>query len=200
MILIVLANFLNAQVFNPYVEKTDTLAYTDSRNPEAYKKPAFSVQMGTVFGFSKVYGNSFGTFISPRLSYPMSKRFTLSSGMTFYRNTGNYINSPFDGTTSPAAFSGSLLFVEGAYKLNENLTLTGAAFHDINLQKNNPSFKQNPAFENESYKGVIMGAHYKLGENVFIEGSVEFSNGRNPYLQSPFMRSPFSPSYNPYLD
>ncbi|MCB0806579.1 MAG: hypothetical protein KDC05_12335 [Bacteroidales bacterium] len=200
IILMIWADSIFSQDFNPYLNRNDTLISENSSQVLKTQKPSFSLEMGTVFGFSKVYGNSFGTFVSPRISYPLSKRFSISTGMTLYRNTGNYVYSPFDQSLTAGGFSGSLLFVEGAYQMNENLTLTGAAFHDINLSRKPPSVRQNSAMFNDSYKGVMMGAKYKLGDNVFIEGQVEFSNGRNPYLHSPFNRSSMSPAYHPFVD
>ena len=197
-ILLFISIFAVSQVYSEFDHKDSIPA---SENPPLFhqNKVKFSVEMGTTFGFSKGYGNYFGTYMSPQIQYPISKRFTASTGMIITGTTGGMVYSPFDSRFYNGGYSGSLVFVKGAYKVNENLTLTGATFHEINFNKPMPG-NQPVQFQNSgNYKGLIMGADYKLGENLFIRGQVEFSNGHNPYRYSPGMLPAGHPFDDPFI-
>jgi hypothetical protein len=159
------------------------------------KKMSLSVEVGTSFGTAPGYGSYFSTYLAPHLSYQLSPKFTLSGGLKLinyqggfdyfgsdylYRPTGNYVYRPV-----------SLVYMEGAYRINDNLTFTGAAYHQIDTFKN-------PAGFNNNLKGIIMGVDYKIGENAWIRGQVEFSNGYRGFGNypgvNPWQRNYFSPA------
>jgi hypothetical protein len=169
------------------------------------KKLKVNMEIGTTFGTTFGSGSYFGTYLSPNISYPVSKRFTLSTGGYLFNTHG--LNNPSDGTIYPYnPFSGGItrtfVYVEGAYQLNENITLTGAAYKEFNVFNTAPSSSSGRNF---NYEGFIMGVDYKLGNNVFIRGQVEISNGGSPYQYSPLYpatnhrihgtRSPFGPGF-----
>jgi len=149
------------------------------------KKLKLNIELGTTFGTTFGNGSYFGTYLSPSISYPVSKRFTLSTGGYLLNTQG--INQQSEGVIYPYnPFAGSMtrtfLYIKGAYQLNENITLTGAAYKEFNVF-NTP--QPNTPGGNYNYEGFIMGVDYKLGDNVFIRGQVEISNGSSPYRYSP---------------
>jgi hypothetical protein len=166
----------------------DTLRLTDR------KKPTVDVTFGTAFAASK-YGSNYGLFVSPRISYPVTNRLTLSVGGLFR----SY--SPLSGMENPtqnrhpfhAAQMQSLLMVEGAYRVSENLTLTGMVYREIpanNIQLQNRRIEA---------KGMIMGIDYRVNDHVFIRGQVEISNGRNPYYADPFLNPHRGRHFDPFF-
>ena len=200
ILFLMISMMAGAQVLQPGFNGRDTLAH----EPNLYsltqdKKLDLSFEVGTTFGVVGNHGNYFGTYVSPRLQYPVSNRFTARAGMVITHLSGNGFYSPFESRQYSGRTTGSLVFVEGAYKVNSRLTLTGATFHEIDVE---PSLTRDnkPLMQDNSYKGVIMGLDYQLGENVFIRGQVEFSNGRSPYGFSPMYRSAAHPFFNPYFD
>jgi hypothetical protein len=87
----------------------------------------------------------------------------------------------------------SLLMVEGAYRVNEKLTLTGLVYREIPM--NNAHF-QNRRVE---AKGMIMGIDYRVNDHVFIRGQVEISNNPNPYYSDPFINPHRGRQFDPFF-
>ncbi len=156
------------------------------------RKLKFRVEVGTSFGTSFGSGNYFGTYLAPHLSYSISPRFNLNAGAIINNNFGRYSYNPFYSdihTIHGSGFTQTYVYLEGAYRLNEKVTITGAVYKEINLL-NVPD----PAAREFNFdrKGFIFGIDYKLGENVFIRGQINVSNGVNPYYTQPYFR----PSHN----
>jgi hypothetical protein len=81
--------------------------------------------------------------------------------------------------------------------LNERLKVSGTVYKHFDLFSNpDPNYM---GFDND-YKGIIMGIDYKLGENAFIRGEIEISDGYRPYgypYSNPAFRAdPFSNPFN----
>ena len=113
------------------------------------------VQVGTQFTATSGYGSGLSTFLSPTLTYPVSKRFSISGGISIV-NTTLYGVKPFyilPGEQSFPAFTGNItqatLWVSGQYLLSDRITLTGTVFKTIDIlgQKpvNSPFYNSNPA-------------------------------------------------------
>jgi len=207
IVIIFLPFFLSAQVPPPQEDSGNTLYDTtlqasENFNPEevkeaiSKKKLRVNVEVGATFGGSSYYGSYFGTYIAPRLSYDFTPRFTLSGGISLasYYGIGN--NGPeyagmnmYSGYGMPT----SSVFIEGSYRLTENLAVYGAVHQQIDLL-NIPGQTQNNTNYNFNGTSVRMGFKYKVSDNVFIQGEVGFSN--QPYRYNPyyggFQSDPFS--------
>ncbi|MCB2220798.1 MAG: hypothetical protein KQI35_10415 [Bacteroidetes bacterium] len=167
------------------------------------KKLDVNVELGTYFSTSSGYGSGFGTYIAPELSYALTPKFRLTAGLRVFQTST--IN---EGTSSTLLYPfpyhgnafGSLIYVKGNYLLTENLMVSGTAFKQVDPFRMNHQGVPGPSLD---YQGIIMGLDYKIGENFFIHGEVEFSNGAgyrgmsplnsgfnhsNPFMRNPFMR------------
>ena len=91
--------------------------------------------------------------------------------------------------------------MRGDYRLSEKLTVSGTAYKQVDLFRLD---HQNPSTRHFDYQGIIMGVNYQLGDNFFIHGEVEFSNGynrlyntphfyQNQFRRDPFQSTPFKP-------
>lgn len=190
--------------------KLDTTATVDEDSDINHKeisdiinkqKIRVNIEVGTTFGTTFGNGSYFGTYISPHLTIPVSKRFSLRTGGYFLNSQAINSNNESSFYNPYNPFSNGLtrtfVYVEGAYRLTENLTITGAVYKEFNV------FNKKPAgvnYGDYDYEGVIMGVDYKIGENVFIRGQVEFSNGNSPYNRSsgfghPGQMDPFRPGF-----
>jgi hypothetical protein len=167
------------------------------------KKLDVNVEFGTYFSTSPGYGSGFGTYIAPQLSYILTPRLRVSTGLkVFQTNSFNeQLYSPF---LHPFPYYGdafgSLIYVRGDYLLTENLMISGTAFKQVEPFRMNQQMVPHPSLD---YQGIIMGVDYKIGEHFYIHGEVEFSNGSgyrgmsplnsgfnhaNPFQRHPFMR------------
>lgn len=162
------------------------------------RKLKFNLEFGTTFGASK-HGSYFGTYVSPHFSYPINQRFTISVGGYFSGispiNQGEQ-NMMF-GYPYGGLLSRSYVYVEGAYRVTENLTFTGAVYKQVNLF--NSAQQPVPGYNND-IRGFKMGVDYKIGDHIFIRGEVEVSNDPNPYSRSPFNYPAGNRMYDPFFN
>ena len=86
------------------------------------KKLRFSVEFGTAFGASR-YGSSFGTYVAPHFSYPLSKRFTISAGAYIAGVSPISQTEPLtmNGYPYSPIYPRSVIYAEGAYQLTNNI-------------------------------------------------------------------------------
>jgi hypothetical protein len=152
--------------------------YYENDNEGFQKKEQlkFNMQAGAVFGMGSGSGEYFGTYLSPRVHYRLSPKFTVMAGATLLQSFGSPPNSALYETTSgyPSAnFTRSFLFASGAYQYNERLIISGTVYKSMNLFNQQNSYS---AKKNNDYQGIIMGFDYKMGKHVFIQGQIEFSN------------------------
>jgi hypothetical protein len=169
------------------------------------KKVQVRMELGTFFGTGFGSGNYFGTYVSPHIGYRISPKFTLNTGARITQSFGSpgYEMGYYGPYGYPAAnLSRSFLYVEGIYQVNDRLLLSGAAYKEINLL--NPPSSRHESYNFDS-KGFIMGVEYRIGENIFIQGQIEVSDGPGYYRADPFSypagrfdRSPFRSLDDPF--
>ena len=105
------------------------------------KKLKVNMELGTTFGTTFGSGSYFGTYLSPNISYPVNKRLIISAG-GYLLNT-QAINNPSEGPIYPynpffGGMTRTFFYVQGAYQVNENITLTGAAYKEFNVFNSSP--------------------------------------------------------------
>ena len=160
-------------------------------------KLQFNLEFGTSVGGNK-YGAYAGTYVSPRITYPVSNRFSLSLGGYFTGITPLNQAENSAGIAYPygSFLTRSFIYVEGAYRLTENLIVTGAAYKEVDLF--NAQRAPVPGYNFDS-QGFIMGVDYKIGDHVFIRGQVEVSNGNGSRYRSPFMNPVGGRMHDPFF-
>jgi hypothetical protein len=166
------------------------------------KKISSGVQFGSSFTSFGNYGSAFSTSISPYLSYPISKRFSVSGGITF-TNTSMFGIKPFYASTETTSMNGNftsaLLYVSGDYLVNDRLRISGTLYKEINLYNSVPT---NFPYSKPEVQGGYMKVDYKVFENFHIEAGFGFSQGGSPYnsYQSvfPYQNTGFPYSSSPF--
>ncbi|TSA27752.1 MAG: hypothetical protein D4R67_05560 [Bacteroidetes bacterium] len=159
------------------------------------------VTIGTQFSNSAWLGSGLTTFIAPSVSYQVSPRFSIKGGLTL-SNTTLFNYRPWysleSGQTSDVNFTRALVYLEGSYRINDRLTLSGAGFKEFTVQDNSTFY--NPCTRN-SPQGIYLNADYRIADGVHIQAGFTYTRGYNPYYNSPFPNpSPFygpSPLYDP---
>ncbi|MCX6243161.1 MAG: hypothetical protein NTU98_00520 [Bacteroidetes bacterium] len=166
-------------------------------NPSALPlhKLHVGVQLGSQFMTTSGYGSGLSTYVSPTLTYPVSKKFILRGGLSVI-NTSMYGVKPFYSTVEQASYSGNftqaMLWVSGQYQLNNHLTITGTAYKTFDIMNykpgNSPYYLNNP-------QGAYLNIGYRINDYLHIDATFGYSKGNNPYGPynscDPFDRSPF---------
>ena len=149
------------------------------------KKVRFNVEFGTTF-VGGSYGSYFGSYVAPHVAYPLGKRFELRAGasisaMSPMAHGGEAV---MFGYPYGNYYSRSFVYVSGAYRLTDNLTVTGTAYREINPFGRMP---QASGMAPPEARGLIMGVDYRIGDHIFIRGEVEVREGYRPFHYDPFM-------------
>lgn len=178
------------------------LTYPDEGTPSNDTVPGYFFRPGNVnvelsMGMSLTTGfrgGSFaGSYVSPFVSYDVSKRFRLKVGAGIFNNFGGYAYSPYD-IYSPYAYrpmTFSRVMVGGDYLLNEKVTFSGMVYKDFNPFVGN---NQDTDLQLQDGEGFMFNLNYRPAENFEINIGIDYSRGQNPYYYSPFRQpSIFSP-------
>lgn len=163
-------------------------------------KPQLSISLATSFTSFGPGFNSMGTSIMPQITFPISNKFTLSTGIgysTFFIGNGN--ESLFHSNQSNYGH----VFVSGNYLVNEKITLRGTAYKTFMLSPSNFSTEKISPFYDFSSQGIIMDMEYKMTDNFRINVGFEYRQQNYPiynpgiYPATPYMDnlSPF-PGFN----
>lgn len=149
----------------------------------------YGFEMGAGFGNSQTFGNYFSTYYKPMISYDVSPRFSINTGVTYINSSVN--NVPVVSENNYQLFSGNIsqyyAFVGGEYKLSDKLLVGGSVFYDFtsyNSIAGTNTIKRN-GLENLGYSGYFK---YQINKHMSIEGEIRI-NDRNPYNQN---SDPFS--------
>lgn len=161
------------------------------------KKTNFGVQLGSQFtSFSG--GSAFSTYLSPHMTYAVSKRFSLSGGVSII-NT--YLNGKYPSYYGETILNGSttsaLVYLSGQYILSDRLTIEGTAYKQFSILSDFPGSK---AYNNNDLQGMYMNVKYKVRDNFQIEAGFGYSRGYNPfnnYYSDPFNHSFTDPFFHP---
>lgn len=167
----------------------------EKQNSFIPKKTDFGIQLGTQF-FTSSYGSGFSTYVAPHVSYGLSKRFSLSGGISiinttfngpsYYGLNGNEIS--FNGNNTSA-----LVYLSGQYLLSKKVTITGIAWKQFSISGNNPAYN---IYGNNDAHGVYMQVSYKVLDNFHIEAGFGYSKGYNPYgTYGSFYNDPFNRTF-----
>jgi len=144
------------------------------------QKPKVSVALSTSFlafghGFT-----SFGTTIMPKITFPVSNKFSISTGVGY--------STFFVGTDGENAFQSNQssyghIFVSGEYQLNDKISIRGTGYKTFNLSATGLVNDVNQVGYDFSSQGIIMDVEYKVTENFRINVGFEYREQNYPVYQ-----------------
>lgn len=163
-----LNNVIAQKNYRNLTEKKDTISM----------KPKVSVSLSTSFN-SYGYGyNAMSTSIMPKVTFPVSKRLSLTAGVgysTIFMNGTN--NSMFNSGSSNYGH----LFVSGDYLLTKKISIRGTAYKTFNLG-GQPQMGAETSYPylDLSSQGIIMDVEYKVTDNFRINVGFEYREQKYP--------------------
>lgn len=167
----------------------------DSTGSLFFKPGDVGISISAGAGFGSFSGGSsyFTTYASPAIAYNISKRFRIKAGATLYNHSGGNLYSGDGGFPSLSPYTGTRVFVQGDYLLNNKFMISGAVYKDFDTF--NPTVSD-PRLKKPESQGVMLNLNYRPAPGFEINAGIEFSNGYSPYRHSPFYQpSPFSPGF-----
>jgi len=182
---------VSAQEFGDNVINAPINKETGKKESPQGFKPDVRVTLGTSFSNFGPGLNTFGTYIAPEISMPVTKKFSVQIGMgyssLFYGQPGE---SVFGNTNSQY---GSL-YVSGTYQVNEKLSVRGTGYKTFLL---NPQQSENttgtPDFSNQ---GVAFDVNYKVSEHFHINASFQYRQQNYPAYYYGYPQSGFGSPFN----
>lgn len=168
-------------------------------------KPDVRVSMGTSFSSFGPGFNSFGTYIAPEISMPVSNKFSVQVGLGY---SSMFFSAPGEAMFSQNNSQYGSIYVSGTYQVNEKLTIRGTGYKTFLLNPNNFNETGNANFYDFSNQGVRLDMDYKVSDEFRIGISFEYReqnypnfypyspNGMDGFGGSPFQRNPaFGPGF-----
>ena len=141
-----------------------------------YKRLGVSMEMGVGISGSK-YGAGAYTYMSPFLSYRVSPKFRLDVGASYIQGFNNSGINDFYFGKNPACLS---LFARGNYLVNDKLLISGAVYKTFDLTQPQTSDLNSQKRSLNNY-GIMVGAEYKVTENLTIGAQLNFSDRNTNY-------------------
>lgn len=164
--------------------KTDSEEQTDIKLQEQQGfKPDVKVSLGTSFTSYAPGYNSFGTFIAPEISMPVTKKIELSFGMGY---SSMFYSIPGESSFGSSPSSYGSIYVSGTYHVNEKLSIRGTAYKTFLLNPQNFSENTNNNYFDFSSQGAILDLEYRVTDNFRINASFEYREQNYPnYFGNP---------------
>jgi hypothetical protein len=158
------------------------------------KKYDYHLTLGSQFTTIQGFGSALNSWITPRVSYNLNRRFRVGGGITILQT--NYINArPFYGEQgsagSNAGFSSGTIFIEGQYLVNKRFTIYGSAYKQFPVTRDPLPYNPFNPVSPRGSQGIDFNVGYKVGENFYLQAGFRYSEGVNPYYPDPFSRNPF---------
>jgi len=146
-------------------------------------KMHYSFEVGAGFGRSNTFGNYFSTYYKPMVSYDLSPRFSINTGIAYVNSSVE--NIPVVSDYNYQLFSGNIsqyyAFVGGKYKLTDRLSVGGSLFYDFTSYNSvdGTSLSAGSGLDN---LGGSANFEYKVNDHLTIQGEIRY-NDKNPYRQ-----------------
>ena len=155
---------------------------------ETKDKMHYSFEVGAGFGQSNTYGNYFSTYYKPTISYDVSPRFSINTGLIYVNSSVE--NMPVATDYNYQLFSGNIsqyyAFVGGKYKLTDKLSVGGSIFYDFSSYTayDGTSLSKTAGLDN---LGGSANFEYKVSDHLTIEGEIRYNDkSRFNQLHTPF--------------
>lgn len=140
-------------------------------------KPDVKVSLGTSFtNFAPGY-TSFGTFIAPEISMPVTKKIDISVGIGY---SSMFYSIPGESSFNANPSSYGNIYISGTYHVNEKLSIRGTGYKTFLLNPQNFSENSNNNYLDFSSQGFILDVEYKVTEHFHVNASFQYREQNYP--------------------
>jgi hypothetical protein len=185
--------FLMAPVFCQFIGNDPAFSNNDGPMLQP-KKFSYNFTLGSQFTSISGFGSALNTYITPRVSYNLNKRFSIGGGIsiiqTNYFNARSFFQNESSGSSN-GNFTSGLIFIDGQYIVNKNLTIYGSAFKQFAISQDPLPYNPFNPVSSKGAQGINFNVGYKIGEHIYIQAGFRYTDGINPYCADPFYRHSF---------
>lgn len=158
-------------------------------------QPRLSLSLGSAFTSYAPGYSTFATFIAPRISMPVAKKFDVSVGIGYHSLFHSSSNESVVGQ-NPSHYGS--LFVSGTYHVNEKLSVRGTGYKTFMLNSGNLAEKKTSNYLDFSNQGFILDMEYRITDHFKINASFQYHEQNNGfYYGQPYNSFGSDGFYNP---
>ena len=155
--------------------------------------PSIKLSLGSSFGSFGPGVNSFGTWIMPEISAPVTNKFSVSIGMGYSSMFTAYPGEASMFNNTPQQYGS--VYVSGIYELSEKVTISATGYKTFNLQPSQRKETINPHALDLSNEGVMINLNYKVNDKFEINATFSYDKRNyNPYGYPGMMNNGFNPA------
>lgn len=158
----------------------------------------YHLSLGSQFTTASGYGSDFTSFVSPGISYNISKRFRLGGGITYINTSLINVHNWATGDAAPGIsgnYSTGMININGTYLVNNRLTLSGSAFKAFPISSEPLPYNPYNPISSKGAHGVNFNIDYKIADNFHIQAGFSYSEGVNPYYRNSYYQNPFQQGF-----
>jgi hypothetical protein len=194
-LLVLLLTFISvsAQEFGDNVINAPIEKETGKKETQQGFKPDVRVTLGTSFSSLARGYTSFGTYIAPEISMPVTKKFSVQVGLGYSSMFYNQPGETLFGNT-PSQYGS--LYVSGTYRVNEKIWVKGTGYKTFLLNPSTPDDPTNQGIPDFSNQGVILDIGYKVSDHFHINASFEIRQQNYPAYYYGNPQSGFGTPFN----
>jgi len=148
----------------------------------------YNFTMGAEVNFSDQRGSSFATFYNPSVTYDLSPKFKVNTGL-LYRNS-NVNNVAVYSDNQYQLFSGSIseyyVYIKGQYQVNEKLFVGGGVYYRNANFNAFDGLSLNNNYNQRNNVGYSANFKYYIAKGLTLEGEIRV---REPATYNPFNRN-----------
>jgi hypothetical protein len=155
------------------IQETTILPVDSSKHELSKKRFNTGLQAGTSFIYSpnNFYGPSF--YLAPHISYNVSPKFQLRSGLIIEKSTFYPISKEEDLTGDILPMTRIFLYTSGSYLLTPKLTVSGTAYKSFDNMSNQALYQYPYSY---NVQGMQLDFQYKINRSITVGFQVRKQN------------------------
>jgi hypothetical protein len=147
---------------------------SSNKNSSLKDRLSTDIEVGTSFTYSpkNFYGPSY--YISPGISYRMSPRFYISSGIGLQYSTFYPLYQQNEMSQKILPMTQAYIYARGTYLISPRLAVSGSVYKSL---VNAPRLTENSRAMNYNYQGMSVGFNYKVTDSFSFGIQMNMQNG-----------------------
>jgi hypothetical protein len=149
---------------------TGIFAQEEQRQVPKFKPRYAGTSVNTGFMWTPHFGSAY--YIAPKLNFQVAPRLFVNTGISVVQYHLLPSQKKFDGSSFERTATGTYIFAEGVYLLNERWSVNGSVMKDVSpvpLRRATPYSIPNQA--------AHFGVDYKITPNITVGARVGYSSG-----------------------
>jgi len=144
-------------------------------------KPRYAgTSVNTGFMWMPHYGSAF--YVAPKLSFQATSRLFVNTGISVVQYNLLPSQNRFDGSSFQRTATGTYIFAEGVYLLNERWSVNGSMMKDVS-----PEPMRSATPYRAPGEAAHFGVDYKITPNITVGARIGYSSGsRNNSMFYPY--------------